>query len=482
MSDWNIADFTGISADSRDIRPGFLFAALPGAKANGLDYVAQAVANGATGVLVEARADLPPLPDAIRVIKSENPRKTLSDMAASFYGGRQPQTMVAVTGTNGKTSVVWFTQQLWRFLGHKSVSIGTLGVHGDVVKEGKMTTPDPVRLHEILSEMEQHGITHAAMESSSHGLHQHRMDAVRLAGACFTNLTRDHLDYHGQMQDYFQAKKRLFSEVLKKDSVAIIHDQGEWNLRLIDWVKGSGLTLICYGSDAADIGVHSLRPTPHGTDAELSVCGHDLSISTRLIGDFQIENLMAALGLVIGTMKEAERAQAIQTLSAHINRIAGVPGRMEVITGHPDNAVVSVDYAHTPEALQTVLQAVRPHVQGRLICVFGCGGDRDEGKRLLMAAAVKENADIGILTDDNPRSEDPARIRAQARQGHPDVIEVAGRRQAIDKALQMAQDGDHVVVAGKGHEQGQEIAGDIHPFDDRDVVREGIKTMQEASQ
>lgn len=481
MTLWDMSKYKGVTSDSRDVKPGYLFVAIQGTGVNGEDYIPQAIENGAMAIVVAHESYISDVPAAIQLLRHENPRLALAQAAAAFYNHDQPPTMMGVTGTNGKTSVAWFAQQLWGYLGYKATSIGTLGVQGAVTMQGGMTTPDPVNLHHILHDLKGQGVTHAVMECSSHGLHQYRQDGISFQGACFTNLTRDHLDYHLHMQDYFEAKKRLFSEVIEKDSYAVVFDDGEWNERLIEWASSSQLTLIRYGSDQADIALKTLRPTPHGTQAKISVFGQPVSLSTSLIGAFQIDNLMGALGLVLAPLDDDARSEAMAQIASHIDKIKGVPGRLEVVSGHPEGAGVAVDYAHTPEALETVLTAVRPHAQNRLICVFGCGGDRDAGKRPLMAAAVKNHADIGILTDDNPRGEDPSEIRRQAKQGFPEVEEIDDRETAIAHALKMAQSGDLVIIAGKGHEQGQEVKGIIHPFDDRDVTRRILNDMKGVS-
>jgi UDP-N-acetylmuramoyl-L-alanyl-D-glutamate--2,6-diaminopimelate ligase len=455
--DINVA---GLTADSRLVAPGFLFAALAGTQDDGARFIADAVARGAAAVLARTGTIWPEGVPARPLVLHAEPRRALALAAAAFHGA-QPKTIAAVTGTNGKTSTVDFLRQIFAHAQHRAASIGTLGVIGPEGRLGEsLTTPDPVALHATLAELARQGITHAGLEASSHGLAQFRLDGVRLAAAGFTNLTRDHLDYHGSMEAYRAAKLRLLHEVLPAGAPAVVATTLDAETRA---AINRPVLLAGEGGDFARL--VSWRALPEGQALRVVLDGLARDVLLPLAGKFQAENalLAAALAVVLGE-PAARVLDALATLSP-------VRGRMEFSARLANGAAAYVDYAHTPDALTRLIAALRPHARGRIILVFGAGGDRDPGKRALMGQAARA-ADIAIVTDDNPRSEDPARIRAAVLAGHGSAIDGGDRRAAIGRALAMAQEGDVVAVAGKGHETGQEIAGHVHPFDDASVIRE----------
>lgn len=458
------AEVLGITADSRAVRPGMIFAALPGARADGRDFIGQAVAAGAIAVLApegtQWPADVPQRP----LIRAADARRELALVAARL-SGRQPPMIVAITGTNGKTSTADFLRQIW---GAGAASLGTLGLVAPGFPHGEsLTTPDPVALHETLARLDDAGITRVAMEASSHGLDQRRLDGVRLSAAAFTNLTRDHLDYHGSMEAYRAAKLRLFDTLLPEGATAAhsttLDARTQAALRSI--AARRHLHLLAAGEGDADVRIISTHPLPAGQALELDVMGRRASLPLPLPGRFQADNAVLALALALASGIQLPAALAI------LPRLRGVRGRME-LAASPHGAAAYVDYAHTPDALERVLTALRPHTTGRLHCVFGAGGDRDPGKRPLMGAVVARLADAAIITDDNPRGEDPSTIRAAIRATCPDALEVGDRRAAIAAALAALRPGDVLVVAGKGHESGQTARGVTTPFDDAAVIRE----------
>ncbi len=459
-------DIAGLTADSRAVRPGFLFAALPGAKADGAAFVRDAVARGAVAVL--GGEGLKGQEAGVPLIIDANPRLRLAMMAARFHP-RQPETIVAVTGTNGKTSVASFTRQIWASLGHAAASFGTVGIVSPKGTRGlSHTTPDPVEIHRLLDELATEGVTHAAFESSSHGLAQYRADGVRLKAAGFTNLTRDHLDYHQTLEAYEAAKLRLFLEVLPADGVAVINADGAGADAFVRAVRRRGVRLLAVGEQGGDLRMTARSPVGDGQQVSVSWQGRDFSFQLPLAGAFQASNALVAAGLVLATGGDAAR------VFAALGGLAGAPGRLEKIGTTALGVPVYVDYAHTPDALETVLKALRPHARGRLWVVFGCGGDRDAGKRPLMGAAAKALADRVIVTDDNPRTETAALIRAAVLQGAAGALEIGDRARAIAAAVDGAEPGDVVVVAGKGHEAGQIIGREVLPFSDADEVRAAI--------
>ncbi|ARJ66996.1 UDP-N-acetylmuramoyl-L-alanyl-D-glutamate--2,6-diaminopimelate ligase [Magnetospirillum sp. ME-1] len=459
---------SGLTADSRAVRPGWLFAALPGTRADGRAFVPAAIAAGAVAILAPegSRLDLPP---EVVLVTDANPRRRFALMASVFHGA-QPKVMAAVTGTNGKTSTAEFFRQIMARLGHVSASIGTLGVTAPGWDgAGGLTTPDPAGLHADLAKLAGMGVTHACMEASSHGLDQHRLDGVTFKAAAFTNLTRDHLDYHADMETYAEAKLRLFAEVLPEDATAVINADSDLAPRLVELCAKRGIAVLGYGRAATDLRLIAARPTPAGQDLDLEIMGRAVTVHLPLAGRFQADNALAALGLAL-----ACGADPVNALIA-LGHLDGVPGRLQKVAARANGAPVYVDYAHTPDALETVLKALRPHAARRLVAVFGCGGDRDPGKRPLMGAIGCRLADAMIVTDDNPRSEDPALIRAAVRGVCPAGIEIADRRDAIRTAVAGLQKGDVLVIAGKGHEQGQIVGAAVLPFDDAGEAREAVR-------
>lgn len=459
-------DIAGLTADSRAVGPGFLFAALPGAKADGAAFASDAVARGAVAIL--GGEALRGRDFGVPVICDANPRLRLALMAARFHP-RQPGTIVAVTGTNGKTSVASFTRQIWASLGYSAASFGTVGiVSAKGVRGLSHTTPDPVEIHRLLDELAGEGVTHAAFESSSHGLAQHRADGVRLKAAGFTNLTRDHLDYHQTLEAYEAAKLRLFCEVLPADGVAVINADGAGAGAFIAAVRRRGTRLISVGAQGEDLRMTARSPVGDGQQVSVTWQGRAHDFLLPLAGAFQASNALVAAGLVLATGGVAAE------VFAALRGLVGAPGRLEKIGTTAAGVPVYVDYAHTPDALETVLAALRPHTRGRLWVVFGCGGDRDAGKRPLMGAAAQALADRVIVTDDNPRTEDAGLIRAAVLKGATGAREIGDRARAIAAAIEGAAAGDVVVVAGKGHEAGQIVGRDVLPFNDADEVRAAI--------
>ncbi|MBB4286646.1 UDP-N-acetylmuramoyl-L-alanyl-D-glutamate--2,6-diaminopimelate ligase [Roseospira goensis] len=465
-------EITGLTADSRRVAPGVLFAALPGTRADGRAFIPEAVAKGAAAVLAPADTSLDPAP-AVPVLTADNPRRAFALLAARFHA-RQPDTVVAVTGTNGKTSTALFTRRIWAALGHAAGSLGTLGASAPgFERPGALTTPDPVLLHQVLAEMAAAGCDHLAMEASSHGLDQCRLDGVRLAAAAFTNLSHDHLDYHGTMDAYRAAKARLFAEVMPAGGVAVLNADAPETPALADLCRGRGHRVLRYGCAAdADLRLDAAAPTPDGQDLRLTVLGQPYGVRLALAGGFQALNALAALGLVLATGAAPDAAP--DAAVAALETLTGVPGRMQKVATLDQGAVVYVDYAHTPDSLETVLAALRPHAAGRLVCVFGCGGDRDRTKRPVMGAIAARCADIAICTDDNPRTEDPAAIRAAVLAACPGGLEIGDRAAAIRAGVDMLGPGDVLLVAGKGHEPGQIVGDRVLPFDDAEQVRAAV--------
>jgi UDP-N-acetylmuramoyl-L-alanyl-D-glutamate--2,6-diaminopimelate ligase len=461
----------GLATHSRAVQPGYLFAALPGTATDGRAFIADAVARGAAAVLVGPG----PLPDgldpSVAVIVDPEPRRRLALMAAAFAGA-QPATMVAVTGTSGKSSTVHFTRELWSRLGIAAASIGTLGIVSPTIRrDSGLTTPDPIALHADLAALARSGVDHAALEASSHGLDQHRLDGVRFSAAAFLNLTHEHLDYHGTTEAYFAAKARLFGELLPAGGTAIVNADQPYAARLEAICRGRGITAWTFGAQGRELRLERSVAHARGQHLALEIMGHRHDIDLPLAGAFQASNVLASLGLVLAGGADADRAVAA------LAGLSGARGRLELVARSAHGAPVYVDYAHKPQALETVLATLRPAASGRLVVVFGCGGDRDRAKRPLMGEIATRLADLAIVTDDNPRSEDPAAIRAEIMAGVPagrgNAVEIAaGRREAIRAGLDaLVSPGDLLVIAGKGHESGQTIAGVTHPFDDAEVAR-----------
>lgn len=462
-------DITGLTADSRQARKGHLFAALPGAKADGSAFIADAVKNGAVAVLAAKGTKVP---TGAVLVESENPRRDFALMAARFYG-RQPQTVVAVTGTNGKTSTAHFTEQIWEALGHKSASLGTLGVRGGGMdRDGSLTTPDPVTLYGELARLADGGVTHLAMEASSHGLDQFRLEGANIKAAAFTNITRDHLDYHGDMNDYLSAKSRLFADILPPDGTAVLNADVPEFAALEKICVDRGIKVIGYGRKGREIKILQRQAVPGGQELRVAIAGQEYDVRLPLVGPFMAMNTLCAAGLVmVGGVPAAQIVPLLEKLK-------GAPGRLQRVDGHPAGAAIYVDYAHTPDALENILMALRPHTDGQLFCIIGCGGDRDPGKRPVMGKIADELADVAIITDDNPRSEDPAKIRAAVMKDTKCAREIGGRRAAIETAIGELHAGDVLVIAGKGHEQGQIIGGRVEPFDDVVEARKAIEQLK----
>jgi UDP-N-acetylmuramoyl-L-alanyl-D-glutamate--2,6-diaminopimelate ligase len=455
----------GLTADSREVKPGFLFAALPGVQADGAQFVPAAIKAGAAAIL--CGPDVAPK-SSVPFVVDRNPRRRLATLAATFYGA-QPDTVAAVTGTNGKTSVATFVREIWAALGLRSASLGTVGVVGPSgVRLLEHTTPDPVRLHAELGQLVEDNVTHLALEASSHGLAQYRLDGVRVSACAFTNLTRDHLDYHANFDEYLYAKLRLFGEVMGPGSVAVINVDADYaqEFEAISWARGH--KIIAVGRKGRDLCLAGIQPAPRGQVLQLVHDGEHYEIMLPLVGQFQASNALVAAGLVIGCGGDPE-----QTFRA-LENLKGAKGRLEEVAHLSNGATVFIDYAHTPDALETALHAMRPHVSGKLIVVFGCGGDRDKGKRPQMGKIASQSADIAFVTDDNPRSENAATIRQEVLSGAAGLREVGDRADAILEAVALLEEGDCLVVAGKGHETGQIVGDQVLPFSDHEAVAEAV--------
>ncbi len=461
-------EVAGVTADSRAVKPGFAFFAVPGVKADGMSFAPAAVAAGA-GVVVtehEPRASLAP---AI-VARVADVRAALSKAAARFYE-RQPSTIVAITGTSGKTSTAAFTRQIWARLGHAAAALGTTGVvKPSGATYGSLTTPDPVTLHRTLDELAAEGVTHLAMEASSHGLDQRRLDGVRLAAGAFTNLSRDHLDYHATLDDYFAAKMRLFDALLAPGQTAIIDADGDFSERAVAHARARGLRVFTTGAKGDDIRLLNARAMGATTLITIEHAGKRIDARLPLAGDFMASNALVAAGLCMATGDDPV------AVFAALEHLSGAPGRIELV-GERHGAPVYVDYAHKPDALEKVLRALRASAAGRLIVVFGCGGDRDKGKRAIMGDIAAREADVVIVTDDNPRSENSATIRSEILAAAPGAIEIADRARAIKAAVAMLAPGDALVIAGKGHETGQIVGDTVLPFSDHEAARNALREL-----
>jgi UDP-N-acetylmuramoyl-L-alanyl-D-glutamate--2,6-diaminopimelate ligase len=455
-----------VTADSRAVRPGHLFVAIPGNKADGLQYVASAVAAGAAAIMAERTPEA--LPEGIAFVQVPNARRALALTAARLYP-RQPGTIAAVTGTSGKTSVAAFTRQIWAALGHQAASIGTVGIvspRGEVY--GSLTTPDPVDLHRTLDTLAGDGVTHLALEASSHGLDQHRLDGVRVTVGGFTNISRDHMDYHPTMEHYVAAKLRLFEALIGQDGAAVVaadHDESDAFIRA---AKARSLRLITVGRRGEGIRLVKTAIDGFAQNLVLAHAGRTYKVRLPLVGAFQVENALVAAGFAIATGSEADR------VFAALEGLKGAKGRLDFV-GARNGAPIFVDYAHKPDALAKALDALRPYAHSRLVVVFGCGGDRDRGKRPMMGAIAAEKADRVIVTDDNPRSEEPAAIRAEILAAAPGAVEIADRGEAIRRAVGELMRGDVLLVAGKGHESGQIVGDRVLPFTDHAAVEAALK-------
>jgi UDP-N-acetylmuramoyl-L-alanyl-D-glutamate--2,6-diaminopimelate ligase len=473
-------EIRGITADSRKVEPGFLFAALAGQRADGRAFISDAVRKGAVAVLTDPREPLPAFkrPDGglVAVIADANPRRRLALMAARFHGA-QPRTVAAVTGTSGKTSVASFARQLWLALGRKAASMGTLGIVAPgIERKGELTTPDPVALHAELAELARAGVDRLAIEASSHGLEQCRLDGIDIAAAAFTNISRDHLDYHPDMEAYLAAKLRLFDAVMPAGRAAVLNADIAQFDALAATAARRRHRIVSYGTRGAELRLDRLHPDAEGQDLRLTAFGRGHDARLNLTGAFQAMNALCAVGLVVACGEEPER------VIAALGCLTGVRGRIERVAAHPQGAQVYVDYAHKPGALKAVLETLRPYAQGRLVVVFGCGGDRDAGKRPEMGQIACRLADRVIVTDDNPRGEDAAAIRRAILKGCPTdmggrLSEIGDRGKAIAAAVSELSQGDVLVIAGKGHEQGQIVGKTVLPFDDAEAARAAVAAL-----
>ncbi|OQW60500.1 MAG: UDP-N-acetylmuramoyl-L-alanyl-D-glutamate--2,6-diaminopimelate ligase [Proteobacteria bacterium SG_bin9] len=453
---------TGIATDSRAVKPGDVFFALAGSKTDGSKFIARAIEKGAVAIVAD-RASASSVP----VIVVTNPRRALALASAAFFA-KQPGTIAAVTGTSGKTSVAAFVRQIWEKLGHASASLGTIGIVAPKrTVYGSLTTPDPIALHRSLAELADEGVTHLALEASSHGLDQHRLDGVRVAAGGFTNLSRDHMDYHPTVEHYLGAKLRLFSDLVADGGAAVVAADHEHSAAVCEVARKRGLKLMTVGRNGDGIRLADAQVDGFAQILKLKHGGKDYSVRLPLVGEFQIENALVAAGLVIGTGGAAAK------VFAALEQLEGAPGRLEFI-GERNGAPVFVDYAHKPDALEKTLAALRPYATRKLVVVFGAGGDRDAGKRPLMGDIAARGADSVIVTDDNPRSENPAAIRAAIMAAAPGAREIGDRAEAIRAAVDGLQAGDALVIAGKGHETGQIVGDKVLPFSDHEAAQAAL--------
>jgi UDP-N-acetylmuramoyl-L-alanyl-D-glutamate--2,6-diaminopimelate ligase len=459
-------DIAGVTSDSRKAERGFLFVAIAGVKADGAQFAVKAAQAGAVAVAAEHKPD--GLPDGVAFIQLSNARRALALAAAKFYP-RQPENIVAVTGTSGKTSVAAFTREIWTALGLQAASIGTVGVvspKGEVY--GSLTTPDPVELHRTLDTLAAEGVTHLALEASSHGLDQHRLDGVAIAAGAFTNLSRDHLDYHPSIEAYLDAKLRLFRDLIAPGGTAVIDVDDCYAGQVVDAAKKRGLKIMTVGEGGDGIKLVGGTIDGFAQTVELAHAGRTYKVKLPLVGGFQVQNAAVAAGLAIATGAEPKRVfKALENLT-------GAKGRLE-LAGTRNGAPIFIDYAHKPDALAKALAALRPYASGKLIVVFGAGGDRDTGKRPIMGRIAHDNADRVIVTDDNPRSENPAAIRAAILAQAPGATEIGDRAEAILAGISELKTGDVLLIAGKGHETGQLVGGKTLPFSDHEAVAKALK-------
>jgi UDP-N-acetylmuramoyl-L-alanyl-D-glutamate--2,6-diaminopimelate ligase len=460
-------DITGVSADSRTVKSGDAFVAIAGGKADGRAFVAAAISAGAVAIIAEKPPDAP-LPQGVAFVRVGNARRALALIAAKIFP-RQPPTIAAITGTSGKTSVAAFTRQIWTALGHRSASIGTIGIvspRGEA--SGSLTTPDPVALHRTLDTLAGEGVTHLAIEASSHGLDQFRLEGLRIAAAAFTNITRDHLDYHASFEAYFAAKLRLFESLVEPGAAAVIDADHAHADAVAAAAKMRGLAVVTVGRKGSGILLKESVIDGFAQKVMLEYGGRTFRVQLPLVGEFQVENALVAAGLAIATGGDAD------AVFAALDHLIGAKGRLELV-GESHGAPIFIDYAHKPDALAKALDALRPAASGRLFVVFGAGGDRDRGKRPLMGAVAAEKADRVIVTDDNPRSEDATAIRRAIIAAARGAIEIADRREAIRTAIGELRRGDVLLIAGKGHETGQIIGDRVVPFSDHEAVAAALK-------
>jgi UDP-N-acetylmuramyl-tripeptide synthetase/UDP-N-acetylmuramoyl-tripeptide--D-alanyl-D-alanine ligase len=468
-------DITRVTADSRQVEPGTLFAALPGTKVQGVAYIPQAVENGASVILLGANDPLPP-GLAVPVLRDADPQRRFARLVARFYAP-QPRQVVAVTGTNGKTSVASFVRQVWQSNGIDAASVGTIGVAvRDEIRYGNMTTPDPETLHRTMRDLAAEGVEHVAIEASSHGLVQRRLDGLTIAAAAFTNLSRDHLDYHGSMEAYLAAKLRLFDTVLEPGAAAVVNMDDRFGEAFAAAARIAGLRLMTVGAAGRTVKILSVERDGFAQLVRVETAEGVRAVRIPLVGAFQVSNAIVAatLAAAAGDVSLADALDAVSELK-------GAKGRLELVGHAPSGAPIFVDYAHTPAALEVAMETLRPYVDGKLVVVFGAGGDRDRGKRPEMGEAVERFADVGIVTDDNPRSENPAEIRAAILAAAPSAIEIGDRAEAIRHGISMLGDGDVLLVAGKGHETGQTVGDTVLPFSDHDAVRDALTETSGAS-
>ncbi|MFQ5939753.1 MAG: UDP-N-acetylmuramoyl-L-alanyl-D-glutamate--2,6-diaminopimelate ligase [Alphaproteobacteria bacterium] len=467
-------EIRGLAADSRAVGAGFLFAALKGNRADGKDFIGDAIARGAVAVLAPPEAADAVPRERVQLVVDAKPRRRLAQIAARFYP-TQPDVIAAVTGTNGKTSVAWFLRRIWSSMGRCAASLGTLGVVADSSACSlPNTTPDPVTLHRLLSDLAARGVDRLAVEASSHGLDQHRLDAVRVTAAAFTNLSQDHLDYHSSAEAYEAAKFRLFGEVMAPGGPAVLNADSPAYGKLATLCRARGHRVLSFGTVGRDLRLKGVGVSAKGLEIAFELSGAPHRVTVPLAGRFQASNVLCALGLVLASGDSSDRAvRALSSLSC-------APGRLEEVARHPSGGPIYVDYAHTPDALASVLKAVRPVTERRLFVVFGCGGDRDRLKRPIMGEIAATLADRVIVTDDNPRGEDPTRIRGEILAACPQAIEIGDRAAAIRAAVSELSEGDVLIVAGKGHEQGQVFADRVVPLDDAAVARAAVAALEEA--
>jgi UDP-N-acetylmuramoyl-L-alanyl-D-glutamate--2,6-diaminopimelate ligase len=459
-------EIAGVTADSRQVQQGWLFAAIPGGKADGARFVPEAIARGAAAILVGRGREIT-VPEHVAVLTAAEPRHALAMLAARFYPA-QPETIVAVTGTSGKTSTADFTRQLFAHLGHKAASLGTIGLMTpDGSLYGGLTTPDPVALHRTLHELATEGVTHLALEASSHGLDQHRLDGVRLKAAAFTNLGRDHLDYHPTMKAYLTAKLRLFTELLPAGAPAVVNADAEHAGEVIAAARARARAVMSVGSSGATLRLEAVVRDGFSQRLHVAYAGRTYHLGLPLPGDYQATNALLAAGLAIAAGETASR------VLPGLGQLQGVRGRLEIV-GRVRGGLIVIDYAHKPDALKAALQALRGFAPGRIICVLGCGGDRDRGKRPIMGRIAAELADLVIVTDDNPRSERPETIRAEILAGGSLAREIADRAEAIRAGVRLLRAGDVLLIAGKGHETGQIVGTTVLPFSDHEAVQSAL--------
>lgn len=458
---------SGLASNSADVIAGSLFFGLPGTNVDGARFVSDAASRGAVAAVVSDNSDVGEV--NIPVFHSEDPRRVLALAAKAFFE-KQPETIAAVTGTAGKTSVANFLRQIWASQNFAAASLGTTGVVAPGRDDyGNLTTPDPIFLHKLLAELAKEGVTYAAMEASSHGLDQRRLDGVDLSVVGFTNLGRDHLDYHPDMEDYLRAKLLLFTERLPENRAAVIFADDEYSDRVIAATQEAGRNVLSVGRRGEFIALKKVEHQQYNQIVELAHDGKHYRIEFPLAGDFQIANALVASGMAIATGSEP------QAVFSALEKLEGASGRLELVGKSVEGSPVYVDYAHKPEALENVLKSLRPFTTGRLILVFGCGGDRDKGKRPIMGEIAERLSDVVIVTDDNPRTEDPAVVRSEIMAACAGAIEIGDREAAIVEACRMMEQGDCLVVAGKGHESGQIVGTEVLHFSDHEVVREALK-------